>query len=128
MSKDDATQTSACVRNPAGRPWKVRSNPMNAPTTTAASTLTRITSSSGVTAMVMSFRARPRHSRLSARSFSADYGMQREDNDALADGDVTFGSPLTNRSDNTRHDSDSGGISRERIGSRTLAHRLPGVV
>jgi hypothetical protein len=25
----------ACVRNPAGRPWKVRSNPINAPIATA---------------------------------------------------------------------------------------------
>ena len=33
---EDATHTSACVRKPAGRPWKVRSKPIRPPTRTAA--------------------------------------------------------------------------------------------
>jgi hypothetical protein len=43
---EDATHTSACVRKPAGRPWKVRSNPIKPPTKTAAAIRATTTSAS----------------------------------------------------------------------------------
>src|SRR5947207_2818758 len=33
MSSDEARHTRMCVRNPAGRPWRSRSNPISPPTT-----------------------------------------------------------------------------------------------
>ena len=36
INSADATLTSACVRKPAGRPWKVRSKPISPPISNAA--------------------------------------------------------------------------------------------
>ena len=46
ISRHEARQTKAWVRNPAGRPCRVRSSPIVAPAASAASTLTRVTMSS----------------------------------------------------------------------------------
>jgi len=37
----EAVHTNTCVRNPAGRPWYVRSSPINAPASAAANKCTK---------------------------------------------------------------------------------------
>src|SRR5437879_13591421 len=95
-------------RSPAGRPWKVRSNPINAPTRTAASTLTRITSSSEVTVTGPPFAVRHLTAAVSAFASAGLWHVMRH---IRARDRVTEAAPpLTKERDNTRDGSDNGGI------------------
>jgi hypothetical protein len=43
MRSAEATQTRACVRKPAGRPWKLRSRPISAPMRSASAMRANVT-------------------------------------------------------------------------------------